>query len=72
MQLGPGRFIDARTKGAITRFINHSCEPNCRIEIWTVEGKRRIGVYAIKDVPAGTELTFDYKWKPSANRKPTR
>ena len=38
------------------RLINHSCEPNC--EAFTV-GKR-IFVYAIGEIKAGTELTFDY------------
>lgn len=42
------------------RLINHSCEPNC--EAFTV-GKR-IFVYAIDEIKAGEELTFDYGFLP--------
>jgi len=28
--------IDARRKGNIGRFINHSCDPNCHTEKWFV------------------------------------
>jgi histone-lysine N-methyltransferase SETD2 len=64
-QLKPGAFIDACRKGSISRFINHSCEPNCHCDIWTVNGKQRVVIVATKNIPAGTELTFDYMWRRS-------
>ncbi len=30
---------------------------------WTVNGYLRIGFFSVKDIPAGTELTFDYKFQ---------
>ena len=57
-----------RKKGTIGRFINHSCEPNCTIEIWNVRGKLKPGIFTLKDISKGEELSFDYKWKPSNNR----
>src|SRR5438034_710410 len=33
-------IIDA-TRGSIARFVNHSCEPNCRMVKWTVAGAKR-------------------------------
>jgi SET domain-containing protein len=50
--------IDAGDKGNIARFMNHSCNPNCETQKWTVNGDIRIGLFALKDVPAGTELVI--------------
>lgn len=41
--------------------MNHSCEPNCVTQKWTVNGDTRIGLFALHDIPAGTELVFDYR-----------
>ncbi|KAL0485151.1 Setd2, partial [Acrasis kona] len=46
--------------GNSARFINHSCEPNCQLQKWIVGRENRIGIFAIKDIAAGSELTFDY------------
>lgn len=48
--------IDGRLRRNVARLINHSCEPNCRSDI--IRG--RIWILALTDIPAGTELTFDY------------
>ena len=49
---------DAAVGGNIARFINHSCTPNCWIE---VDAKTKtIWVRAAKPIPAGTEVTYDY------------
>jgi SET domain-containing protein len=49
---------DAAVGGNIARFINHSCTPNCWIE---VDGKTRtIWVRAAKQIRKGQELTYDY------------
>ncbi|TDH73947.1 hypothetical protein CCR75_002603 [Bremia lactucae] len=69
--LAPGIYIDARTRGSFTRFVNHSCEPNCKTEKWTVKGETRIAVSAIQDIAPGDELTFDYKWKALGSRQIT-
>jgi SET domain-containing protein len=37
-------------------FINHSCDPNCE----TSEVRGRVWIMAIKDIPAGEEITYDY------------
>jgi uncharacterized protein len=37
-------------------FINHSCNPNCETE----EVKGRVWIRAIKNIPAGDEITYDY------------
>ncbi|XP_025406749.1 uncharacterized protein LOC112680773 isoform X2 [Sipha flava] len=55
------RMIDAGPKGNLSRFMNHSCEPNCVTQKWTVNGDTRIGLFALHDIPSGTELVFDYR-----------
>ncbi|XP_053515874.1 histone-lysine N-methyltransferase NSD3 isoform X6 [Artibeus jamaicensis] len=54
------RIIDAGPKGNYSRFMNHSCNPNCETQKWTVNGEVRVGLFALCDIPAGTELTFNY------------
>ncbi|XP_054726099.1 nuclear receptor binding SET domain protein isoform X2 [Anastrepha obliqua] len=55
-------IIDAGPKGNLARFMNHSCDPNCETQKWSVNGLNRIALFAIKDIPANTELTFNYHW----------
>eukprot|EP00793_Prasinoderma_coloniale_P003505 PRCOL_00006742-RA len=61
MTLSNTETIDAHRKGNLGRFLNHSCEPNCRPEKWQVRGELCIGIFASRDIPAGEELTFDYQ-----------
>ena len=57
--------IDSKQMGGPTRFINHSCNPNCAI--YTVSYNHadnnlyEVAFFATEDIPAWTELTFDYK-----------
>ncbi|XP_060645860.1 nuclear receptor binding SET domain protein [Drosophila nasuta] len=60
-------IIDAGPKGNLARFMNHSCEPNCATQKWTVNCINRVGLFAIKDIPENTELTFNYLWDDLMN-----
>lgn len=62
MTLNGSEIIDACAKGNLGRFINHSCDPNCRTEKWMVNGEVCIGLFAIRDIKKGEELTFDYNY----------
>ncbi|RVE62609.1 hypothetical protein OJAV_G00158800 [Oryzias javanicus] len=63
MSLKNNEIIDATLKGNCSRFMNHSCEPNCETQKWTVNGQLRVGFFTTKTVAAGTELTFDYQFQ---------
>ncbi|GBG73012.1 hypothetical protein CBR_g12731 [Chara braunii] len=61
LRLTSQEVIDASKKGSLARFINHSCNPNCETRKWSVLGELRVGIFALKDIGKGTELTYDYK-----------
>jgi SET domain-containing protein len=49
--------IDATHGGNSSRWINHSCAPNCE----SVEVDGRVFIEAIRDIRPGDELTYDYR-----------
>jgi [histone H3]-lysine36 N-trimethyltransferase len=60
MSLTKGEFIDATKKGNLGRFCNHSCNPNCYVDKWTVGNKLRMGIFAERKIKSGEELVFNY------------
>ncbi|KAI4880897.1 hypothetical protein NFI96_029779, partial [Prochilodus magdalenae] len=69
LTLDKDRIIDAGPKGNEARFMNHSCQPNCETQKWTVSGDTRVGLFALVDISAGTELTFNYNLECLGNGK---
>ncbi|THG98885.1 hypothetical protein EW026_g3363 [Hermanssonia centrifuga] len=53
---------DGSYAGNESRFFNHAKgqKTNCAVTIKVVNGEHRIGVYAKRNIPAGTELFLDY------------
>jgi serine/threonine protein kinase len=72
MSLDGDIYIDARKTGGLARYLNHSCQPNCKLDRWKVFGVSRAVVFATRDILAGEELTFDYKWIRRRGRAPTK
>lgn len=53
--------VDPIYQGNAGRFINHSCDPNLiMIPVRTDSLIPVLALFAIKDIPENTELTFDY------------
>ncbi|KAK3914863.1 Histone-lysine N-methyltransferase, H3 lysine-36 specific [Frankliniella fusca] len=69
LTIDSNRIIDAGPKGNVSRFMNHSCLPNCETQKWTIFGDTRVGLFALTDIPAGTELTFNYNLESKGNEK---
>ncbi|XP_004487925.1 histone-lysine N-methyltransferase ATXR7 isoform X2 [Cicer arietinum] len=61
-RLDDGYVVDATKRGGIARFINHSCEPNCYTKVISVEGQKKIFIYAKRHIKAGEEITYNYKF----------
>jgi SET domain-containing protein len=51
--------VDAAFDGNESRFLNHSCAPNCEAVI----SRGHIWLSAIKRIPKGTELVYDYQFE---------
>lgn len=63
MALKSDAIIDATQQGNVSRFINHSCDPNAETQKWTVNGDLRVGFFARKSLKTGDEITFDYQFQ---------
>jgi SET domain-containing protein len=53
---GDTSMIDGNIPANTARFINHSCAPNCEIDL----RKRRVYVFALRTIEPGEELSYDY------------
>src|SRR5215472_7582319 len=56
--------IDGKVLLNTARYINHSCDPNCI----TALTPRSIWVLALRDIQAGEELTFNYRYETKQHR----
>ena len=71
--LEEGRVLDATHKGNESRFLNHSCRPNCALVKLrahpgadaeaSAKGEARLAVFTLRDIEAGEELTVSYDWR---------
>jgi SET domain-containing protein len=55
-EINSKRTIDGTNRSNTARYINHSCRPNCEVEI----KKGRVLVFSKKNIKAGEELNYDY------------
>ena len=69
MELGPDRYIDATNHGNISRYINHSCDPNAEMSKWIVNGLLRIGIFSKQNIAKGEEISIDYKYEQQHPQK---
>ncbi|KAL7000231.1 hypothetical protein U1Q18_001379 [Sarracenia purpurea var. burkii] len=52
--------VDAMHKANYASRICHSCRPNCEAKVTAVDGHYQIGIYAVRPIEYGEEITFDY------------
>ncbi len=70
MMVNEWLVCDAATMGNLARFINHSCNPNCAVVVWAVSGLPRVGIFALRKIEAGEELTIGYNYHPFKGNDP--
>jgi uncharacterized protein len=60
--LADGSLIDGAEGGNATRFINHSCEPNCAaFEVTADDGLPEVRIEALRRIARHAELLLDYR-----------
>ncbi|XP_019167719.1 PREDICTED: histone-lysine N-methyltransferase ATXR3 [Ipomoea nil] len=52
--------VDAMHKANYASRICHSCRPNCEAKVTAVDGQYQIGIYTVRPIAFGEEITFDY------------
>ncbi|KAH9614532.1 hypothetical protein KSS87_020109 [Heliosperma pusillum] len=52
--------VDAMHKANYASRICHSCRPNCEAKVTAVGGQYQIGIYSVRPIAFGEEITFDY------------
>ncbi|KAG5020992.1 hypothetical protein JHK87_016847 [Glycine soja] len=52
--------VDAMHKANYASRICHSCRPNCEAKVTAVDGHYQIGIYSVREIQHGEEITFDY------------
>jgi SET domain-containing protein len=58
--LDDDHVIDGKVGGNSSRWINHSCAPNCEAELVEGKGRPRVYIETRRNIKAGEELFFDY------------
>ncbi|KAL3265382.1 hypothetical protein HHI36_009589 [Cryptolaemus montrouzieri] len=54
-------IIDPTESGNIGRYINHSCEPNCKLYTIRINNEvPKLCIFACKDINESEEICFDY------------
>ena len=65
MEVDDNTFIDGAVGGNESKYINHSCSPNCAAYL---DGSD-ICIVAIRNIQPEVELTFDYRLELFGNRR---
>ena len=62
------RYVIDGRKGNVSRFVNHSCDPNCKY----IFKRGKILYYAKKNIKKGEELTIDYEFDKKDDKVPCK
>lgn len=60
--------VDATRTGNMAHLINHSCAPNCYSRLVTVGEVAHIVLFALREIRAGEELSYDYRFSSEQER----
>jgi len=69
LNTSPMEMIDASRKSSMGRFLNHSCMPSAETQRYKALGETVVGIFAIKNIAKGEEITIDYQMYDGAEGK---
>lgn len=67
---GDDAVIDPRFCGNDAQFANHSCEPNCELDVVIIGDHSFVVIRALRNLDAGEEITIYYRWFSHRTSKP--
>ncbi|RWS29081.1 hypothetical protein B4U80_06987, partial [Leptotrombidium deliense] len=66
-------IIDGFSKSNVGKFFNHSCDPNCKIQVVFINTHDfrlpDLALFAMKNIKAGSELTYNYNIEKDSDGK---
>lgn len=64
------KVLDATHKGNLSRFINHSCSPNCYSRVVQIDDAKKLLIFASRIIEPGEEILYDYKFPDEEQKIP--
>lgn len=64
-QTGEDRAVDPRDVPCLSKYINHSCKPNCLAEVWSVRSRERFRLVAAQEIRIDDPLEISYDISPT-------
>lgn len=62
LKIDENLVVDAYRYGSLARWVNHACEPNSEVIKLHVKGFPRMVIEAKRNIAAGEEITFNYRF----------
>uniref|UniRef100_A0A0N5BY50 Histone-lysine N-methyltransferase n=1 Tax=Strongyloides papillosus TaxID=174720 RepID=A0A0N5BY50_STREA len=56
-------IVDGTEKGGLARYINHSCDSNCKTSIIEYNGEKKIVIISCRPIQMHEELTYNYQFE---------
>ena len=63
--VGPDQYIVSDNNNWC--YMNHSCDPNCEVQRWTVAGTLRLKVVSLRNIDEDEFITINYSHRDGSS-----